>query len=292
MTDAPTNGSPPAEIIPAAAPVAAPVAAAPAPVIESPAPVAASAPLVADAAPAAPAAAKPADAQLSLLSDAPVEAAPAAAEVKPAAPVAEAAKPADAPKAEPAPVEAKPAEAVVLPTYEPFKLPEGMTPNESLDNFTKELAAFEASKPTHEQFQAFGQKIVDQHTAALKAQIDYFVKLNEKQKADDLESLRKDPIIGKNGDPEAFKQFGTQFVNRIAKNGGTKEEVTAFRNFAKERSIDNAAPIVRVINNLLNKIDRYENEASKMLPGTKPAASAPSAPGKNMIAKMYGGAQK
>ena len=279
------NSSPVAEVIPAASP--APVAAAPAAVVDAPAPVV--------AAPDAPApapvveAAVAADPQLSLLGDEPVEAKPA--EVKaPDAPVVEA-KPADAPVVEAKPVDA-PVEAVVLPTYEPFKLPEGVAGGESLDAFTKELAAFEASKPTHEQFQAFGQKIVDQHTAAMKAQTDHFIQLCEKQKATDLESLRNDPVIGKGGDQDAFQAFGKDFVNFIARNGGTKEEVTAFREFTKERGVDNALPIIRVINNLKNKIDRYEKEASKMLPGTKPAAAAPAHPGKGMTGRLYGGASK
>lgn len=281
-----------------AAPVAEPVAAAPVTPV-TPAPVAASVPT--EAAPAAPiaavapVAAVPApDAQLSLLGDEPVEV--KAAEAKPAetkpadAPAVEAVKPVETPADKPAVVD-----AVVLPTYEPFKLPEGMTANEATTDFTKTLAEFEASKPTHEQFQAFGQKLVDQHAAvvqkALKDQVDYFVQLNQRQKQTDLETLAKDPVIGK-GDPEALKAFGTEFVNRVARNGGTKEEVTEFRKFAKERGIDNAAPIIRVMNNLLNKIDKYEKESSKILPGTKPAAAAAPTPGKGMINTLYGGGRK
>lgn len=215
----------------------------------------------------------------------------------------EADKPAETPTDKPdeAKVEDNPTEAttetpvdvVVLPTYEPFKLPEGFTANEATDNFTKELATFEASKPDHEKFQAFGQKLMDRHvealSKALKDQTDYFIQLNERQKASDIESLRSDPIIGKGGDSEAFQAFGKDFVNFIAKNGGTKEEVTAFREFTKERGVDNALPIIRVINNLKNKIERYEKEASSILPGTKPAAAAPQHPGKGMTGRLYGG---
>lgn len=268
-TSAPVASAPaPAAVDVVAAPAAeAPVTIAPAPIIED-----------------APALDKP-DAQSLLSAEPEVE------------------KPVDAPVEKPvdAPVEDKPSDAVtetpteaaVLPTYEPFTLPEGFTANEAVNNFTKELAEFEASKPDHTKFQEFGQKLMDSHIEALdkalKDQTNYFIQLNDRQKASDLESLRNDPVIGKGGDAEAFQAFGKDFVNFIARNGGTKEEVTAFREFTKERGVDNALPIIRVINNLKNKIERYEKEASSILPGTKPAVAAPQHPGKGMTGRLYGG---
>lgn len=202
-------------------------------------------------------------------------------------------KPADTPAVD-KPAES-PVETITLPTYEPFKLPEGMTASESVTDFAKKLAEFEASKPDHEKFQEFGQSLVDNHVQAvekaLKDQTDYFIQINERQKSSDLEALRNDPVIGKGGDSEAFQKFGKDFVNFIARNGGTKEEVTAFREFTKERGVDNALPIIRVINNLKNKIERYEKEASQIMPGTKPAAAAPQHPGKGMTGRLYGGSK-
>lgn len=185
---------------------------------------------------------------------------------------------------------------IVVPTYEPFKIPENFKADDKLmGDFTKMLGDFEASKPDHVKFQEFGQKALEFHVAqlaeAMKNQAEYFTTLQNKKRGDDLDALRKDPVIGKNGDDEHFKKFGQDFINFIARHGGSKEEVTQFRKFTQERGVDNALPIVRLINNLKMKIEKYENESSKMLPGAKPAVNKP-APGKGILNAMYGGSRQ
>jgi len=72
---------------------------------------------------------------------------------------------ADAPVPEPqdAPQSAEPAP---LPTYEPFVLPEGFQADETLTQFTNDMAEFErAHGVDHEAMRAFGQQMVDKYAA-------------------------------------------------------------------------------------------------------------------------------
>lgn len=197
--------------------------------------------------------------------------------------------------------ETKPAEGevktevseIALPTYEPFVLPEGLKVDEkATSEFAGLLGKLEAAKSDHKEFQEIGQKIVDLYTArlteALKAQTDYFVQINQKQRTDWREELRKDPIIGKNDDGH-FQASQRDMVNFLARNGGTKEEVRAFRQWANESGNGESPALVRVLSNLKTKVDLYEKEASQILPGTKPASSKPAHPGLGIMNSLYGG---
>lgn len=186
---------------------------------------------------------------------------------------------------------------IVSPTYEPFVVTEGigagLKPDEKVMNeFSGLLGKLETAKSDHKEFQNIGQQLVDLYVGrtneALKAQTDYYVALHEKQKTNEFEALRQDPVIGKGGDGEAFNAYKRDMANFLAANGGTKEEVVNFRKFVDERGVANALPLVRILHNLKSKIERYESEGSKMLPGTKPAPSKPPV-GKGIMNALYGG---
>lgn len=197
--------------------------------------------------------------------------------------------------------EQKPVEAHVdadhpaLPVYEAFKVPEGFKKDDkAMGDFQKILGEFQNSKPADQKsFQEFGQKALDFHIERLGEQTkhltDYFVSIGNKMKSDDADALRKDPVIGGNGDDKVFESNMRGLVNFLASHGGSKEEVTEFRKYVQDRGVDASLPIARVLNNLKSRIERYENEASKMLPGTKPQADKPAHPGKGMMKSLYGG---
>lgn len=179
-----------------------------------------------------------------------------------------------------------------IPTYDAFKFPEGFKVDEkATSEFSGLLGKLEIAKGDHAKTQEIGQQIVDLYSTrlqeALKNQTDYFVQLHEKQKSTWREELRKDPVIGKNGDDKAFAEYQRGMVNFLATNGGSKEEVTAFRKWANETGNGESPALVRLLGNLKSKIERYENESSQMLAGTKPATNKP-APGKGIMQSLYG----
>lgn len=190
----------------------------------------------------------------------------------------------------PAEGEAKPEVAPEAPKYEAWKLPEGFKADEkTLGEFSGLLGQLEIAKGDHASTQEVGQKLVDLFHSKLgevtQGMTDFYKQEWEKQKSNDFAALQKDPVLG--GDSKAIEATARNMANRLAAYGGTKEEVTNFRKDVQARGVDNLPSVARVINNLLNKIDSYENESSKMLPGTKPAISQ-SHPGKNILQTMYG----
>jgi len=286
MADAPqvpTTPAAPAASTPVAAPVAAPAVSA-APVVESVAPVVAETP----AAPvAAPESAPVKSVETSVLGAEPVAEKPAEA------PKVETPKPEGEVKVEPKTEGEKPAE---LPAYEAFKIPEGVTPDAKvMGDFTKMLSEFEASKPDHAKFQEFGQKALDFHLARLKEQAqamtDFFAQTRDRQNSEEFEALRKDPVIGK-GDDKAFVAYKNDMANFLQANGGTKEEVSAFKKFVEDRKVGNALPIVRVLHNLKTKIESLTKESSNIVAGTKPVPAQPAHPGLGIINKLYGGGKR
>lgn len=179
-----------------------------------------------------------------------------------------------------------------LPTYEAFKFPETFKVDEKVTGeFSNLLGKLELAKGDHTKTQELGQQLVDLYstrmTDALKAQTDYFVQIFEQQKSKDIEALRNDPVIGGKGNEEVFNKNMQTLVRDLAKNGGTKEEVTEFRKVVQERGIDACVPVIRVIRNLTAKINQYEQESSNMLAGTKPAPSKPPV-GKGIMNALYG----
>ncbi len=205
----------------------------------------------------------------------------------------------DAPKAEEVKTEVKPegdkpaTEQPILPTYEPFKVAEGSKIDEKvLGEFTGLLGKLELAKGDHKATQEIGQSLVEFYQTnvanVLKAQTDYFVSLHEQQKSKDIEALRNDPVIGGKGDDKILTKNMQDIVNSLNRHGGSKEEMTQFRQYLQDRGVEGALPIARVLKNLTDKIARYENESSKMLPGAKPAMNKPPV-GKGILNSLYGG---
>lgn len=218
MSETVTPAAPvtPAAAVPAAAPIASPVAPEPGPAT-APAPVAAVEPVA-----PAPSSSEPAAAPEA----APTEQAPAAepVETKPTSLLSEAteAKP-PAEEVKPAEVEAaaeppKPTEPAPPPTYEPFKLPEGVKfEDEKLGAFTGVLGEFEqkiAADPTqaHAAAQEMGQKLIDLYIAESQAQAAALAKANadayQRMREDWLQKFREDPQIGGNRQNTSVARMG------------------------------------------------------------------------------------
>lgn len=229
----------------------------------------------------------PAAEQPSLLGDVPAAETPAtetAPEVKPETE----AKPDAEVKPEPAPEQVD----APLPTYEAFKLPEHFKADEkSLGEFNGLLGQLELAKGDHTKTQELGQKLIDAHTAqlttAMQQMQDYYVSLHNQEKQRLADELKKDAVFGANGDATGQTKIKLEMKSFLQRNI-PKEELAAFGKFVDEKGIGDALPVARLINTLKQKIDRYENEAARMLPGTKPQPSAPSHPGKGIIGKLYG----
>lgn len=167
------------------------------------------------------------------------------------------------------------AEAPVIPTYEPFKLPEEFKADEkAMGEFAGLLGQIELAKGDHKATQELGQKLADLYASnvqqALKTQQEYFVQLHNQniQKAQD--ELKKDPYFGANGDQAGQIKVKMELAGFLQRNV-PKEDLNAFRSFVEEKGIGDSLPLAKLINTLKQKIDKYETESAKMLPGTKPA---------------------
>lgn len=210
---APAVPAPAASVSPAV-PVAAssPPAVAPEAAAPSPAPAA--------PAPAAPAAAEP----TSILSDAKPEAPAASATPAPAA-----AAPADG--TAPAPTPAADAPPPPKPTYESFKLPDGLQLDQAAaSKFTDALAAFETTnKADHAQVQAFGQSLMDMFATEIQgyaqkqtqAQLDAFNNARQQWR----DEIKADTKFG----GEQFTKTVADAGAFIEQYGGTADEVAAAR---------------------------------------------------------------
>lgn len=219
----PTDIAAPAAQAPAAStPVAPPAAVAPAPAVvetAAPAPVATPTPTPAPAA-------EPG----SILSDAKPEA-PAAATPAPAAatPAPAAAAPADG--TAPAPAPAAEAPPPPKPTYESFKLPDGLQLDQAAaSKFTDALASFETTnKADHAQVQAFGQSLMDMFATEIQgyaqkqtqAQLDAFNNARQQWR----DEIKADTKFG----GEQFTKTVADAGAFIEQYGGTADEVAAAR---------------------------------------------------------------
>ena len=241
----------------------APVAATPAVAAPSPPPVLESAPVAAPApsAPAAPpapvsqetkveAAAPEASAvvpPVTVLGAEPVKAAEKPVDGTAEKPIedvkAEEAKSADPKKEEVAQSD----EPAPLPTYEAFKLPDGLTADEKgFGEFTGLLAEAELAKGDHAKMQEFGQKLVDKHIAEvqsnLKRQADFFVNLFEKQKIDWRETFMKDPEIGGNR-WETTAKAANEFIST---HGGNDAQQKELRQLMESTGVGNHPAMIRI----------------------------------------------
>lgn len=247
-----TSADPVADAV--AAPVVAPiadVAPTPAPVVEPTAP----APVPADD-----------PAPTSLLGDALVS--PPIAPVEPA-PAPETPQ-AEAPTADPAPP----------PTYEPFQLPDGLTVDaEKIGNFTGLLGEFEGTtKADHAAVQAFGQKLVDYHTAEVQRIIGEVQKSHTSQIETQRDEWRKqfvaDPEIGGNRQNTTVESA----VNFIRTHGGSDEQQAELRDLMDKSGVGNHPAMIR----LLAKAGMAMSEGRPL------AASRPALPPQSKTQKLYG----
>lgn len=284
---------PPADQAPAAAPAAAPApspspapAAAPAPSpvpAASPAPAPSPAPEAAAASPA-PEAAKPAEAL-------PAEPAKADATVLGAEPPkpAEAPKPAETPK--PAegekPPEAKEskegsqsAEPAPPPTFEAFKLPEGVTVRpEIIGEFSTILGEFEgAAKADHAAVQALGQRLVDFHVARVNDTVKAIQESYQKAWSDQTAAWKKefteDPEIGGNRQRTTVDSA----LNFIRNHGGSEVQQAQLRDLFNKTGIGNHPAMIRLL----------ANAGMAMSEGRPLAARAPAAQPKSKTQTLYG----
>lgn len=228
------------------------------PVADTTAPAASSSPpeLVVTPEPAAEApAAEPAEKPASILSEATAE--PLAEPEKPVEPEA---------KAE----ETKPAEPLPPPTYEAFKLPEGVTlAEDKLGEFTGVLGEFEqkvAADPAqaHAAAQEFGQKLLDLYVSESRAAADRYTQLQQETWQRTIEQwkadFRADPELGRNRRETTLKQMGglmdlygqtvgpdkLQAVRDVftMTGAGDHPEVLRFVNWAASRLTETARPVV------------------------------------------------
>ena len=228
---------------------------------------------------------------------------PAVKEIVQAAEGAEPAKVEEPQSVEPAPV----------PTYEAFKLPEGITlPQEGLGAFSSLLSEAESAKGDHAKMQEFGQKLLDQHIAALQETIknvtDANTKVKETERSGWKTAFENDPEIG-----GKKKETTLNAVNAVLAMASTLDPTTgAPYADAKVKSarmselgqlmesgIGDHPALIRTFSNInkiisdKNKIiadlrTKYESEADvKMVPGTKPSPTIKSA-----IERRYGAKNK
>lgn len=270
------------EVITNTAPVvgAGPTAGAPATTVATPTPAAAPA-AAPSSNPATPASnTAPVSPDASLLGDvaatktSPAPSAPVVKET-PSAPTA------DAPAAE-QPV-AEPSAEPVKPTFEPFKLPDGITLQEDkLSEFTNDLSEFEAGTKDHASTQEFGQKLLDKHIALVTEAVTNAVKMStDGGKAAELakhnewrEQTKKDPIIGGNR-LETTKADALKFIRM---HGGSATQQQEFITLMNETGVGNHPAMIRML-----------AQAGKNMSEPRPlAATKPASKPVDKITKRYG----
>lgn len=178
-----------------------------------------------------------------------------------------------------------------LPKFEAFKVPETIKADEKImGEVSSLLGQLELAKGDHKATQEIGQKLVDTAVKVVEQTVrdmtDYFKQVWEDQKNNDFKALEADKILG--GDRKAMEANARALSTFLQKHGGSKEEVAAFRKFVQERGVDNSLPLVRIMNNLKAKVERYETESAKIVPGNKPQSNVSAHPGRGIMQKLYG----
>lgn len=174
---------------------------------------------------------------------------------------------------------AKATEAPVLPTYEDFKLPDGINlDKEQVSEFSKLLGEIESGKLDHAGFQEKGQQLIDLATKATSESItrlnDYYVQFHENQKKEWFESFKKDPEMG----GENLDKTVSTLREAVESYGGDEKQIAEFRSVMKETGVGNHPAVIRILNNMAEKIAKYTTEgdtagAQRMIPGRAPAPS-------------------
>lgn len=173
------------------------------------------------------------------------------------------------------------AEPAPLPTFESFKLPEGLTADpDAFTNLTSMLGEFEVkTKANHDEVQAFGQSLVDRHVEQLNKTIkqvsDVWAQNWENQKKDWFESFKSDPEIGGNR-MDTTLAAARQFIRT---HGGTPQQQQEFRDLMNTSGVGNHPAVIRML-----------AKASKVMSEGRPLpASSPVSEKKGRAATLYGG---
>lgn len=183
----------------------------------------------------------------------------------------------------PADGEVKPDEEVKpeLPVYEEFKIPEGVNlDKEQIGEFTKLLGEIETGKLDHAGMQEAGQKLIDLATKATADSItrlnDYYVQFHENQKKEWFESFKKDPEMG----GENLDKTVSTLREAVEQYAGNETQIAEFRSVMKDTGVGNHPAVIRILNNMAQKIQKYTTEAdngnggsNRIVPGQRPAPS-------------------
>lgn len=190
---------------------------------------------------------------------------------------AEEENPSDPKKEEPS----QSAEPAPLPTFESFKLPEGISPDQDgFSHLNKMLGEFEIKTgASHEEVQSFGQNLVDRHVAHLQDTIkkvsDAWTQNWEDQKKNWFESFKSDPEIGGNR-MDTSLSAARQFIRT---HGGTPQQQQEFRELMNVSGVGNHPAIIRML----------AKASSAMSEGRPLPASSPVSEKKGRAATLYGG---
>lgn len=166
----------------------------------------------------------------------------------------------------------------VKPTYEAFKLPDGIQVQEDkLSEFTNDLADFELGAKDHASTQEFGQKLLDKHIVLVTDAVKNAIEMN---KSADLakhnewrEQTKKDPIIGGNR-LETTKSDALKFIRT---HGGTAAQQQEFIQLMNETGVGNHPAMIRML-----------AQAGKNMSEPRPlAATKPASKPENPIDKRY-----
>lgn len=173
------------------------------------------------------------------------------------------------------------AEPAPPPTYEVFKMPEGVSlVPETLGKFTELLSTLETEgKADHALVQQFGQKAVDFYiTEVQKSATDIHKNLQtawDQQKVEWKESFLKDPEIG----GERSQTTVDSALKFIRTHGGTAEQQQEFKSLMETSGLGNHPAMIR----LLARASEGMSEG-KPLTAVRPANTSV----KSKVQTMYG----
>lgn len=174
----------------------------------------------------------------------------------------------------------KAAEEKPFPTYEQFKLPEGITvEDEKLAEFSKDLGEFERQTGAdNAEVQKLGQKLLDKYVAETSETLsrlnDYYTSAWEKQKNDWKDAFESDAQIGGNR-KETTMKAATTFIRTY---GGDAEQQAQLRDLMNTTGVGNHPALIRLL----------ANAGSVMAEGKPLPASKPPSTPQSKVDKRYG----
>lgn len=191
---------------------------------------------------------------------------------------------AEAPKADQA-KDGSQSETAPLPTYEAFKLPEGVQlEQKSLGEFTTELGSFEQKiaqmtpEDRHKAVQDFGQSLVNRYVSETKQTVqrlnDFYTSEFAKQISGWKDAFMKDPDMG----GEKSTATLNSALEFIRTHGGTETQQKELKSMLNATGVGNHPAFIRLLSTAGIAL-----KEGKPLPG-KTGASPPQKPWE----KMYG----